>query len=195
MGKEINERPEFDEIVSELGRINSKDKKKKDVRRILGFTIVVAAISILISLSVLPVFQIKGYSMSPNIVNGDVVIGFKLSKINKGDVVAFNHNNSVLVKRVIAVEGDTVDIDNDGNVYVNDEMIEEPYISEKNYGTQVTVDFPYQVPVDSLFLLGDERKDSIDSRSKTIGSISKDLVIGKIVFRIWPFNRIAGNFL
>ena len=193
MAKEINERPELEEIVSELGRISSKDKKKKDIRRILGFAIVVAAISILISLSVLPVFQIKGSSMSPNITSGDVLIGFKLGKINKGDVVAFNHNNAVLVKRVIAVEGDTVDIDEEGNVYVNDEIIEEPYISEKNYGTQVTIDFPYQVPVDSLFLMGDERKDSIDSRSKTIGSVSQDLVIGKIVFRIWPFKRITGK--
>ena len=193
MGNEINERPSFEQITLELGRINSKDKKRKDIRRILGFLIVVAAISILISLMVLPVFQIKGHSMTPNVKTGDIVVGFKLAKIDKGDVIAFNHNNSVLIKRVIAVEGDVVDIDNDGNVYVNDELIEEPYVSNKSYGKDVTVKFPYQVPVDSLFLLGDYREDSIDSRSKSIGAVSKDLVIGKIILRVWPFKDITGK--
>ena len=193
MGDKVTKRASFEDIALELGRINSKDKKKKDIRKILGFLTVVAAISILISVALLPVFQIKGHSMNPTLKSDDVVIGFKLAKIDKGDIIAFNNNNSVLIKRVIAVEGDIVDIDEDGNVYVNEELIDESYISKKSYGNEVSVDFPYQVPVESFFLLGDHREDSIDSRSKSIGAVSKDLVIGKIIFRVWPFKRITMN--
>lgn len=194
MGDKINERPSFEEIVLELGRINSKDKHKNDIRRSFGLLIVVAAVSVLISLIFMPVFIVEGHSMSPAIESGDIIVGFKFAKIDKGDVIAFNHNNSVLIKRVIAVEGDVVNIDVDGNVFVNGELIDEPYVLEKSYGTEVTTKFPYQVPVNSVFVMGDNREDSVDSRSKSIGAVSKDLVVTEIIFRGWPLDRITHSF-
>ena len=130
MGDRINERPTFEEISLELERINSNEKKRMAIRKIFGFSIVVAAISILLSLTLLPIFKIKGDSMNPSIESGDVVVVLKFTDIDRGDVVAFNHNNTILIKRVIAVEGDVVNIDEEGNVYINEESIEEPYIDK-----------------------------------------------------------------
>ena len=193
MKNKVSKRPSFEDIESELGRIKSEDKKKNNIRKIIGFLVVVASMSVLISLTVLPTFEINGHSMSPTLKNGELVVGCRFGKIEKGDIIAFKHNNSTLIKRVIAVEGDVVDIDNEGNVHVNDEIIDEDYLSKKSYGRETNIEFPYQVPVESFFVLGDWREDSIDSRSKSIGSVPKDFVVGKIVFRIWPFSRITIN--
>lgn len=188
------ERPSLDVISSELGRINTKEKKKKELNRNIGFIIVVAAIASLISLMLMPVFKAEGFSMSPTIESGDLIIGSKLSSIERGDIIAFTTNNKVLIKRVIALEGEVVDIDSQGTVKVNNEALEESYLQSKSYGNEVTITFPYEVPVNSVFVLGDYREESIDSRSKLIGAVSKDLIIGEVKFRIWPFNKISLDF-
>ena len=128
--------------------------------------------------------------MNNTLVSGELVVSLKGASFETGDVVAFYYNNNILVKRVIANSGDWVDIDLDGNVYVNQQKIDEPYIKEKAYG-EPDIDFPYQVPEDRIFVLGDNRAVSVDSRSASVGCVSSEQIVGKIVFRIWPLNRIG----
>ena len=171
-----------------------KHKYQKRYSRVLKSTIfsliTVAAFAILIATLWMPVLQIYGASMTPTIDNNDIVISFKTKKLNTGDVVAFYHGNKLLVKRCIAGPAEWVDIDVEGNVSVNGQILEEPYISEKNIGT-CDITLPYQVPEDKYFVMGDHRETSVDSRTTTIGCISEDEIVGKIVFRVWPLNKIG----
>jgi signal peptidase I len=128
--------------------------------------------------------------MNGTLVSGDLVVSVKGSKFQTGDIIAFYYNNNVLVKRVIANSGDWVDIDLDGNVYVNQQKIEEPYIEEKAFG-EPDIDFPYQVPDERVFVLGDNRDVSIDSRHLAVGCVTSEQIVGKIVWRVWPLNKIG----
>ena len=148
--------------------------------------IVVAAIAILVAVLLLPILRIYGKSMNGTLDSGDIVVSIKTSDLKTGDIVAFYYNNNILVKRVIANAGDWVDIDKEGNVYVNNVKMEEPYLVEKSYG-ETNIELPYQVPEGKIFVMGDNRSVSIDSRNTSIGCISEEQIVGKIVYRIWPF--------
>ncbi|MEY8517089.1 signal peptidase I [Lachnospiraceae bacterium 29-84] len=179
--------PSMEVLEAEL----RKEQYKSNYSRVLKSTIfsllVVAAVAVLIAVLLLPVLQISGTSMTETLQDEDIVVAVNGSKYTTGDVIAFYYNNNILIKRVIASAGDWVDIDEEGNVYVNEELLEEPYISEKSLG-DCNIDLPYQVPDGKCFVMGDHRAVSIDSRNTSIGCVSNDMVVGKILFRVWPLS-------
>lgn len=160
------------------------------VRSTIFILTVASAVAVLVAVLLLPVLRIYGKSMEGTLDDGNLVISVKSSNFKSGDVVAFYYNNNILVKRVIAQSGQWVDMDKSGNIYVNQVMIDEPYLKEKSYG-QTNVEFPFQVPEGRIFVVGDNRANSIDSRNKTIGTISEEQVVGKLVFKIWPLSEIG----
>ena len=172
-------------VEEEIKRETYKYKYVKVLNSTIYVIIIIAAFATILATFFMPVLQISGSSMSPNFNSGDYVVSYKTKKIDKGDVIAFYYGNKILVKRVIAEAGDWVSIDADGNVYVNNKVLEEDYITEKVLG-KYDIKFPYQVPADAYFVLSDNRSDSADSRNSNIGCISNEDIIGKILFRIWP---------
>jgi signal peptidase I len=159
------------------------------LRTTTGAMIVVAAIAVLISTIWMPVLRIYGTSMTPTLAEGEIVLALKGSNFETGDLVAFYLGNKLLVKRCIAGPGDWVDIDQDGNVYVNGELLDEPYISDKTQG-ECDMDFPYQVPESRYFMLGDHRSTSMDSRNSSIGCVADEQIVGRLVLRIWPLKKL-----
>lgn len=184
------ELPSLELLEAEL----KKEQYKRSYRRVLKSTafslMVVAAVAVLIAVLLLPVLQISGTSMTDTLQNEDIVVAVNSSKFKTGDVVAFYYNNNILIKRVIASSGDWVDIDEDGNVYVNEVKLDEPYVKELALG-ECDIDLPYQVPDKKCFVMGDHRSTSIDSRSTAVGCVSDDAVVGKILFRVWPLSEIG----
>ena len=172
-------------IEEELKRETYKSKYIKLLRSTVYVLIIMVAFAALIATFFMPVFQISTSSMEPIYSNGDFVVSIKTKKLKSGDVIAFYHGNKILVKRVIASSGDWVLMDDDGNVYVNNEKLEESYIQNKFLG-DYDIKFPYQVPDGQWFVLSDDRTESIDSRNSNVGCISNEDIIGKILFRIWP---------
>ena len=171
-----------------------KEQYKRNYRRVLMSTafslLVVAAAAVLVAVLLLPVLQINGVSMTETLQDGDIVVALNSKKFATGDVIAFYYNNSILVKRVIAAAGDWVDIDEEGNVYVNGELLNEPYISEKALG-ECNIELPYQVPDGKCFVMGDHRATSIDSRNTAVGCISDSMVVGRIMVRVWPLEEMG----
>lgn len=174
------------DIESELNRVKYKERYGRTLKSTVYTLITVSAIAILVATLLLPILQIYGTSMMPTLQDGDIVLTVKTSKFETGDVIAFYYNNKILVKRVIATSGDWVNMDEDGDVTVNGNQLYEPYIVDKSVG-ECNIDFPYQVPEERLFVMGDHRSVSIDSRSTTIGCISQEQIVGKLEFRLWPF--------
>ena len=181
--------PSAQAVKAEIKREKYKQLYKKVLKSTIYALAIVAAVAVLIATLLLPVVQITGTSMEPALVEGDIVLLVKYEKPQRGDLYAFYYSNKILIKRVIALPGDYVEIDAEGTVYVNGEMLDEPYVSEKAYG-ECDIEFPYQIPENQYFVLGDKRETSIDSRSSVIGCVSKDQLVGKIFFRIWPFKEI-----
>ncbi len=182
--------PELSLLEAELERERYKNKYGKVLRSTAFSLIVVAAAAVLIAVLLLPVLQISGSSMTESLQDGDIVVALNSSGYKTGDVIAFYYNNNILVKRVIASSGDWVDIDEKGNVYVNDEPLEEPYITEKSLG-DCNITLPYQVPDERCFVMGDHRATSIDSRNTAVGCVGNDMVIGKILVRVWPLSELG----
>ncbi len=182
--------PSVDELSVELRRERYRGRYKKILRSTIYTLVIVAAISVLVATLLLPVLQIYGTSMNPNLYEGEIVVSIKASSFKTGDIVAFYYNNRVLVKRIIALPGDTVVIAENGDVYVNNELVDEPYLTEKSYGT-TDLEYPYTVPQNSYFVLGDHRESSVDSRSSLVGCVEREEIIGKIIFRVWPLNKIG----
>lgn len=177
-----------DVLQQELKRERYKRRFRRLLRSTVNALIVVAAIAALIATLVLPVLQIAGTSMEPNLNDGDIVLLVKTGNLETGDLCAFYYSNKILIKRIIGTPGDYLWINPDGTVYLNGSELQEPYVSEKALG-ECDVEFPYQVPENSYFMLGDHRDTSIDSRSSVIGCISEDQIIGKILFKVWPLNE------
>ena len=159
-------------------------------RNTLYTLIAVAAAAVLVAVLLLPVMRIYGTSMSPTLNEGNYVLSVKGSSFETGDVIAFYYNNKILVKRVIAKAGEWVDIDEDGTVYVNNVKIDEPYVTDLAFG-ECDIELPYQVPENRIFVMGDHRDVSVDSRNTTIGCVAEEQIVGKIVFRIWPYSDIG----
>lgn len=180
--------------TSEIEELYKKAKYRKifmeKIRSTVFMLVVVAAFAILVAMLYLPTLRIYGKSMRGTLDSGDIVLAVKSNHFKTGDIVAFYYNNNILVKRVIAKSGDWVNITKDGTVYVNDKKIKEPYIENKAYG-ETNIKFPYQVPENRIFVLGDNRKASIDSRNTSVGTVSDEQLVGKLILRIWPLSDIS----
>lgn len=185
------EMPSSEQLEDELIRVKYRQRYKKLLKTTFFSLLVVAAISVLIATLFLPVLEIYGSSMSPTLENGEIVVSVKTDSLNKGDICCFYYNNQILVKRVIGTAGDVIMIEKDGTVIVNDEVLDEPYIKEKTED-ESDIQYPYTVPERSLFVLGDNRGTSVDSRNALIGCIDVDEIVGKIVFRVWPLSTFGG---
>lgn len=184
--------PTSAQLEAELNAAKYRRRYFRTVRTTIQALVTVAAIAVLIAVLLLPVLRIYGTSMTPTLSAGNIVLSVKGSDFETGDVIAFYYNNKILVKRVIAQSGEWVDISDDGTVYVNGTEIDEPYISGKSLG-ECDIDLPYQVPESRVFVMGDHRDVSVDSRSSAIGCVAEEQVVGKIVFQIWPlkgFGRV-----
>ena len=182
--------PPLEDLEAELKRIKYNKRYGSVLRSTVYALIIVAAIAILISVLVFPVLRIHGSSMTPNLYDGNLVVCLKNSKYEVGDSIAFYYNNKILVKRVIARSGEWVDIDENGYVYVNGEKLEEPYVQDHALG-ECDIELPYQVPDGRVFVMGDHRSVSVDSRSTSVGCVSDEQIVGRLLFRVWPFKSIG----
>ena len=189
--KAINERPSSDQIEAELKRVKYKQRYRVVLKSTIYTLITVAAIAVLVATLWLPVLQIYGSSMTPTLQDGEIVISVKTSDLEQGDIIAFYYNNKILVKRFIAGPADWVNIDQDGYVFINNVLLNEPYLGEYSFG-DADIELPYQVPDGRVFVMGDHRSTSVDSRHTVVGCVSEEQIVGKIVFRLWPLNQFGG---
>ena len=177
--------PTIDQIETERKRYRWKRAYFKALRGTIAVLTYMAAVAALIATLVLPVLQIEGTSMEPTLVNGDIVLLTKTTAFDRGDICGFAWNNKILIKRVIGIPGDWIEIDTDGTVYLNGEKLDEPYAEQIAFG-ECDLEFPFQVPQEQYFVLGDMRESSIDSRNTLVGCVENEQSIGKIFFRVWP---------
>lgn len=185
--------PEISQLEAELKREKYKHRYAGVLKSTIYTLITVAAVAVLVATLWLPVLQIYGSSMTPTLQDGEIVFSLKTSDMEQGDIVAFYYNNKILVKRVIAGPGDWVDISEDGTVYVNELELNEPYLAEKAFG-DADITLPYQVPDGRIFVMGDHRATSVDSRHTAVGCVAQEQIVGKIIFRIWPLERLGGFY-
>ena len=186
--RKMAKKPTLQQLESELKRVRYKRRYRSVLRSTIYTLVTVAAAAVLVATLWLPVLQIFGSSMTPTLTDGEIFFSVKTADLEPGDIVAFYYNNRILVKRVIAQQGDWVDIDEEGNVYVNEELLNEPYLTEKALG-DCNIDLPYQVPDGRIFVIGDHRATSVDSRNTAVGCVAQEQIVGKIKFRVWPFKK------
>ena len=182
--------PATEQLEAELAREKYKKRYHSVLRSTVYTLIIVAAVAVLTATLWLPVLQIYGSSMTPTLQDGEIVFSVKTSDFAPGDIVAFYYNNKILIKRVICGPADWVNIDGDGTVYVNGTVLDEPYLVEKALG-DCNIELPYKVPDGKVFVMGDHRSTSVDSRNTAVGCVAQEQVVGKIIFRIWPLNRLG----
>lgn len=182
--------PSVKQLEAELGRVKYKSRYRTVLRSTVYTLITVAAIAILVATLWLPVLQIYGNSMTPSLQDGEIIFSVKTSDFELGDIVAFYYNNKILVKRIICGPGDWINIEEDGTVFVNDEMLNEPYVFVKSLG-DCNIEMPFQVPDGRYFVMGDHRSTSVDSRNTAVGCVSQEQIVGRIMFRVWPFSRMG----
>ena len=193
MAKEPNKEvpvPSLAEIQQERKRIRRKTYYRQALRSTVSVLVVVAAVAVLITTLFLPILQISGDSMYPTLTHNEIVVLMKTRDYQRGDLIGFYYQGKILLKRVIALPEDEVVIDSDGNVYVNAQLLEEPYVTDKSLG-DCDLEFPYKVPGTGYFVMGDRRSNSVDSRNSMVGIVSQDDIIGKVLLRVWPFDRLG----
>ena len=183
-------RPSSAEVEQELKRERYKRRYRRTLKSTVFALVTAAAAAVLVATLWLPVLQIYGSSMTPTLQEGQIVVSVKVREMEPGDIVAFYYGNKVLIKRYIAGPGTWVDIAEDGTVFLNGEVLDEPYLTEKSLGI-CDLEFPYQVPEGTYFLLGDHRETSVDSRHSSVGCISDEQIVGKIVYCVWPFESFG----
>ena len=186
----LPEMPTADQLEWLVDRDRYRQRYLWSLKTTVYALVTVAAVAILVAVLVMPVLRIYGSSMNPTLTEGNFVLSIKGAEMETGDVVAFYFNNKILVKRVIGQAGQWVDIAEDGTVYVDNVAIEEPYLTERAFG-ECDIDLPYQVPESRVFVMGDNRSVSVDSRSSSVGCVAEEQLVGKIVFRIWPFQELG----
>ena len=188
--KEAVSLPTKKQVETERKRYRRQKAYNKALRGTIYVLTIVAAVAVLIATLVLPVLQIEGTSMEPTLYNGDIVLLAKTTRFSHGELCAFTWNNKLLVKRVIGLPGDWIEIDSDGTIYLNGEKLDEPYVQQLAFG-ECDLEFPFQVPQEQYFVVGDMRENSVDSRNSLIGCVPKDQIVGKVFFRAWPFKSIG----
>ncbi len=176
--------PSVEQVETEIKNIKYRKKFRSTLLSTISILVVVAAVAVLVSTLFFPVVQVSGSSMEPTLNEGDILVLLKSDDVKYGELCCVSWQNKSLLKRVIGLSGDVIDIDNDGSVFVNGELIDEPYVEKKELG-RCDIDFPYQVPDNKIFILGDQRGTSVDSRSSAIGCIGKDQIVGKVLFKVW----------
>ena len=182
--------PTAEQLDMERRRLRYKRRYNRTLRSTVAILIVVAALAVLAATLWMPVLRVYGSSMAPTLHNGEILVSVKTKDFSSGDIIAFYHGNKLLIKRYIAGSADYVNIDEDGAVSVNGTLLDEPYLAEKAYG-EADIEFPYQVPDQRYFVMGDNRSVSIDSRSSIVGWIAGDQIVGKVVFRVWPLSAFG----
>lgn len=185
--------PSLAEIQRERKRIRRSTYYRQALQGTISVLIVVAAVAVLIATLFLPILQISGDSMSPTLEHDDIVVLLKTKDFDRGDLIGFYYQGKILLKRVIALPEDVVVIDGEGNVYINAELLEEPYITDKGLG-DCDLEFPYTVPGTGYFVMGDRRSNSVDSRNSVVGAITQEDIIGKVSVRVWPLSKIGFVF-
>lgn len=173
----------------QVSRAYQQDQYRKRYKRAFISTLsvlaVIAAVAVLVSTLFLPVIQVSGNSMEPTLSDGDVLVLLKSKRYERSQLCCISWQNKMLLKRIIGLPGDVVSIDTQGNVTVNGALLDEPYVSDKTLG-ECDVTFPCQVPEGKVFVLGDHRSTSIDSRSSEIGCVDQDQIVGFVLFQVWP---------
>lgn len=184
------ELPSLTQLEAELDRENRKRRYRGELGKMAGVLIVLACVLALAADMMLPVLQVNGTSMEPTLRQGDVVISMRGADFTRGDMIAFYHSDKILVKRVIGLSGEWIDINSDGDVYIDGVLLQEPYLEEKSFG-ECNIELPCQVSKGKVFVMGDHRSVSEDSRSSRIDCVSQAQIIGKLKFRVWPFESIG----
>lgn len=182
--------PSLEEIQHERKRIRRSVYYRQALRSTVAVLVVVAAVAVLIATLFLPILQISGDSMAPTLEHDEIVVLLKTKKYDRGDLIGFYYQGKILLKRIVALPEDEVVIDGDGNVYINQQLLDEPYVTDKSLG-DCDLEFPYRVPGTGYFVLGDRRSNSVDSRNSVIGAVTPDDIIGRVCVRVWPLSKIG----
>ncbi|HQM03018.1 MAG TPA: signal peptidase I [Ruminococcus flavefaciens] len=186
----FNDIPTAAQFEKEMKRLKYKQNFRNSVKSTVSALITIVAVAVILSTMLIPVLRVTGTSMTPTLQNDEYVLCSKVSTVKQGDIIAFYYNNRILLKRVIGVSGDVIDISDDGTVTLNDKVLDEPYISEKAMG-ECDIELPYQVPENRLFVMGDHRSVSVDSRSTSVGCVAEENIVGKVMLRIWPLKEVG----
>ncbi|MDD7308985.1 MAG: signal peptidase I [Eubacteriales bacterium] len=182
--------PSMEQIIRERERLRYRRRYSRTLKSTVAVLVVVAAAAVLVATLWMPVLRIYGTSMSPTLTDGQIVVTLKGSKFEPGELVAFYYGNKLLIKRVIAGPADWVDLDESGSVFVNGDLLDEPYLTAKAFG-ETNIELPYQVPDGRYFVMGDNRATSVDSRTTALGCVADDQIVGRVFFRIWPFSSFG----
>ena len=184
------ERPTTEQVRQELTRTEYGRRYRAAMRSTVYTLVVVAAVAILVATLLLPVLRTYGKSMTPTLDDGNIVFSVKASSVERGDIIAFYYNNKILIKRVVGISGEWIDIDQDGAVYVNGKALDEPYVTDPALG-ECNIKLPYQVPENRVFVMGDRRATAGAARPAEIGCIAEEQIVGKLLFRVWPLSEMG----